>query len=108
MVKYLTTIGYLALGLFGLYLLFASGINPPIEGSVVMRGGVGSDTGVHLDSDGTIDYYEGDTNQLYDHARLVFLFLMALGATLVGLSIHYLKHRYNAYYDSTLDTNQST
>jgi hypothetical protein len=83
----LRAVVYGLVGVVGLVVLYAAVAAPPLFASQAGSGdAVASDTGVHLDDDGTIDYYRGDSFTLYEHALPVFLFTAAVGFGLFAKS----------------------
>lgn len=78
---------YGVVGVVGVVVLYAAVAHPPLFD--VRSGGedvTASDTGVHIDDDGTIDYYRGDSFALYEHALPVFVFTAAVGFGLFAKS----------------------
>lgn len=78
---------YVVIGMFGVLILYASMAHPPLDRSQSLEDTANEgDTGVHINSDGTIDYYKSDTDILFSNSYIIFTFTTIIGIYLVGES----------------------
>ena len=100
---------YGVVGVVGVVVLYAALAHPPVfdaRGSGADAGT--SDTGVHLDDDGTIDYYHENSFTLYDNALPVFVVTGGLGFALFAKSSKELVEFARDRTDSTTETGQGS
>ena len=100
---------YGVVGVVGVVVLYAALAHPPVfdaRGSGAATGA--SDTGVHLDADGTIDYYHENSFTLYDNALPVFVVTAGLGFALFAKGskelVEFARHR----TDGTAESGQGS
>lgn len=86
------TVEYAVLGLLGAGIMYSALAHPPFPRSELGYGlAPNADTGVHLNADGTIDYYKADSAKTFEHAYLVLLVTTGLGTGLVLRSVQGLR-----------------
>lgn len=84
MYSHLRAVWYLLVTTTGLALLYSALAHPPLVSSVLANAIILTDSGVHLNPDGTIDYYKRDTKHLFKYARLVFVVATGIGLGLLA------------------------